>query len=69
MGNCLKNADENIDGAVVQEIGKRIEKKYANHLQMKVVRDDDVPETFIGASQMEQRGALKDPVSIYERLL
>jgi len=36
---------------------------------MRVVKDDEVPESFEGARQLEQRGTLKDAVALYERLL
>jgi tetratricopeptide (TPR) repeat protein len=36
---------------------------------MRVVKDDDVPSTFDGARQLEQRGDIKEAVELYESLL
>jgi len=36
---------------------------------MRVVKDDEVPESFEGARQLEQRGALKEAAALYEKLL
>ena len=36
---------------------------------MRIVKDDDVPQSFEGARQLEQRGALKDAVALYQKLL
>jgi tetratricopeptide (TPR) repeat protein len=36
---------------------------------MRVVKDDDVPLSFEGARQLEQRGELKKAVELYESLL
>ena len=36
---------------------------------MKVVRSDDVPETFAGARQLEQWADYKEAITLYEKLL
>ena len=36
---------------------------------MRAVKNDDVPETFLGARQLEQRASYKEAVTLYEKLL